>query len=318
MISYVANAISLIASTIQNLLWTASFTGEVIISFIIWIFTVLGNLLNSITNFFLIVYEDNILIFSEIPNTTEDLAYSAYKQVLLLGNGIEMVAKSTCHQIEALFLSSKSFTNSMILMVSEVLKLLVNTALFMGETTWMIISFVPVQLPQLMRSTTNHLLSILISVIVDAYMKLLTFTNYLTEVPLESFLGIISAIVTVRLCVHFKDTIVINAVNLYWSVVRNVMYLYHLCYNYTTNPELQLFTDGDVMSENAVAIDNTDDANNGADVMCVICQERQKCVLTLPCRHICLCTECCRRLYGYQRTCPICRTFIYHSVTVYL
>lgn len=318
MISYVARAITLIASTIQNVISTASFTGEFILSAVLWICTLLLNILDNLVRFFRIVYEDNVFVFTEIPNATKEMACSAYKQFLFMLNGLEMVFLSIDHKIDAIISSSNSIMNAVILIVSEVFKLLINTALFMGETTWLIITFIPVHLPQLMRSTTSYILSLIVHIIVDAYMKLLTFTNYLTEVPLESFLGIISAIVIVRLCVHFKDAIVIKAVNVYWTLVRNIMYFYHFCYNYVTNPEMRMFTGGDVMTENTYETADSDDTNNGADVLCVICQERQKCVLTLPCRHICLCTECCRRLYGYQRTCPICRTFIYHSVTVYL
>lgn len=317
MIAYVAKALSLIALTLQNVIITASFTGETILSAVIWVCSSVKNVLDSVICFFHIVYEDNIFVLTEIPNATKDIAYSAYKQFIFFQNGIELVCFSIYHKLESVLSSSKSLINSFILIVSEVFKLLINVALLLGETTWLIITFIPIHLPQLIRSTIKYILSLLLKSIVDAYMKLLTFTNYLTEVPLESFLGIICAIVIVRLCVHFKDTIVIKAVNLYWTIVRNIMYLYHFCYNYITNPEMPMFPDGNIMSE-AYETAGSDDINNGSDVLCVICQERQKCVLTLPCRHICLCTECCRRLYGYQRTCPICRTFIYNSVTVYL
>lgn len=317
MISYVARALSLIASTLQNVISTASFTGEIILSAIIWVCTIVRNVLDNILCFFLIVYEDNVSVFTEIPNATKDVAYSAYRQLLFFQNGLQMVCLSIYHKLEGVLCSSKSLLNSFILIVSEVFKLVINVALLLGETTWLLITFIPVHLPQLIRSAIKYLLTLLFSLAVDAYMKLLSFTNYLTEVPLESFLGIICAIIVVRLCVHFKDTIVIKAVNLYWTLVRNIMYLYHMCHNYILNPEMPMFPHGDIMSEPYETVDS-DDTNNGSDVLCVICQERQKCVLTLPCRHICLCTECCRRLYGYQRTCPICRTFIYHSVTVYL
>lgn len=317
MISYVARAISLIALTLQNVILTASFTGEIIITAVIWVCTAVMNILDNIISFFNIVYEDNVFVLTEIPNATKDVAYAVYKQYLVVQNELEMVYLNIYQKFEAILSSSKSVTNAAILIVTEVLKLIISMALLLGETTWLIITFIPVHLPQLVKSITKHLLSIVTNAVVAAYMKLLTLTNYLTEVPLQSFLGIISGIIIVRLCVHFKDTIVIKAVNLYWLLVRNIMYTYHMCYNFTTNPEMLLFTNNDVTSESYEPVDS-DEFYNGADVLCVICQERQKCVLTLPCRHICLCAECCRRLYGYQRTCPICRTFIYHSVTVYM
>ncbi|XP_060530716.1 uncharacterized protein LOC132704617 [Cylas formicarius] len=51
---------------------------------------------------------------------------------------------------------------------------------------------------------------------------------------------------------------------------------------------------------------------------CVICQERSKCVLLLPCRHLCLCTECQSELRYYNDLCPICRTHIDRSLKVFV
>uniref|UniRef100_A0A1I8Q0P1 RING-type domain-containing protein n=1 Tax=Stomoxys calcitrans TaxID=35570 RepID=A0A1I8Q0P1_STOCA len=52
---------------------------------------------------------------------------------------------------------------------------------------------------------------------------------------------------------------------------------------------------------------------------CVVCRDRQKCVVLLPCKHLCLCEECADyMIFSAQRqTCPLCRTSIVHSMSVY-
>ncbi len=49
--------------------------------------------------------------------------------------------------------------------------------------------------------------------------------------------------------------------------------------------------------------------------MCVICQAKEKSVVLLPCRHMCLCDECSG--YDELQQCPLCRKEIAHKISVY-
>lgn len=54
------------------------------------------------------------------------------------------------------------------------------------------------------------------------------------------------------------------------------------------------------------------------DRYCVICQEHIKCVLLLPCRHLCMCNECINTLQMYHNTCPICRSNIETTMQIFV
>lgn len=51
---------------------------------------------------------------------------------------------------------------------------------------------------------------------------------------------------------------------------------------------------------------------------CVICKDRKKNVLIIPCNHVCLCLSCYDELRQNQNTCPICREIIQEMKRVYL
>lgn len=50
---------------------------------------------------------------------------------------------------------------------------------------------------------------------------------------------------------------------------------------------------------------------------CVICQDKLKSIVLLPCRHLCLCGDCFKQLRRYRRDCPICRQTYIQSIQVY-
>lgn len=49
--------------------------------------------------------------------------------------------------------------------------------------------------------------------------------------------------------------------------------------------------------------------------MCVVCQEHEKSVVLLPCRHLCLCADC--STHDLLTMCPLCREKIVHKISVF-
>ena len=49
--------------------------------------------------------------------------------------------------------------------------------------------------------------------------------------------------------------------------------------------------------------------------LCVICQEHEKSVVLLPCRHMCLCDKCSS--LAAVTSCPLCRRNIDHKINVF-
>lgn len=61
---------------------------------------------------------------------------------------------------------------------------------------------------------------------------------------------------------------------------------------------------------------------DGQDSMCCICKEAVKTVLLMPCRHLCVCVECCDELTrdargSFRGKCPVCRVHIESSLRIF-
>ena len=52
------------------------------------------------------------------------------------------------------------------------------------------------------------------------------------------------------------------------------------------------------------------------DKLCCICQDHEKCIMMLPCRHLCICDRCMEPLRQHRNTCPICRKQVIPDITL--
>ena len=55
------------------------------------------------------------------------------------------------------------------------------------------------------------------------------------------------------------------------------------------------------------------------DMLCVVCLDRNKCILIRPCNHLCICKECCNQLKGMNRRmkCPLCNQDVNSTIKVF-
>ena len=59
------------------------------------------------------------------------------------------------------------------------------------------------------------------------------------------------------------------------------------------------------MADGSAEQANVSDIDNGSE--CVICMSNRKDTTVLPCRHMCMCSECANQLRFRTNKCPICR-----------
>ena len=50
-----------------------------------------------------------------------------------------------------------------------------------------------------------------------------------------------------------------------------------------------------------------------SDMLCVVCMEREKKVVLLPCKHMCMCKVCTAEIIADSARCPVCREHVADS-----
>ena len=53
-------------------------------------------------------------------------------------------------------------------------------------------------------------------------------------------------------------------------------------------------------------------------LLCVVCMEREKKVVLLPCKHICMCKGCTDEIVADSAQCPVCREHIVDSFEAFI
>ena len=56
------------------------------------------------------------------------------------------------------------------------------------------------------------------------------------------------------------------------------------------------------------------DEKEDNNIKCVICLEKDKCMLLMPCKHVCCCEQCVENI----NQCPLCRNNIQSKMKIYL
>ena len=52
--------------------------------------------------------------------------------------------------------------------------------------------------------------------------------------------------------------------------------------------------------------------------LCCICQDHEKCIMMLPCRHLCICERCLEPLRARSHNCPMCRKPVKQMIKAYM
>lgn len=189
-----------------------------------------------------------------------------------------------------------------------------------GSGVWFLVSFLPLMLyytytlfVQFITTLCQECWDITYQSLVYTRAVIKNTILFVTDVPWESLAGLI-----VAACLAYTFTMFYLNIQAY--CIRKLRYLQTFYRRIrgvaTRNTRATLTRYKPVRTP--VRRQRIDSPPGLSETHCVICLEHPKCVLLLPCKHVCMCLECARELRYYNGLCPVCRSDIENSMQIYI
>lgn len=194
-----------------------------------------------------------------------------------------------------------------------------------GSGVWFLVSFLPLML--------YYTYTLFIQFIISLYQECwdityqsLVYTRavvkntilFVTDVPWESLAGLIVAACLAYTFMQFYLNIRAFCIRKLRYLQTHYQRIFGVARNSRVTPARRRPVRERAVVTTAVRTQQKDSPPGLSEKYCVICQERPKCVLLLPCKHVCMCLECSRELRFYNGICPICRTDIENTMKIYI
>lgn len=198
-----------------------------------------------------------------------------------------------------------------------------------GSGVWFLVSFLPLMLyytyiifVQFVTSLYHECCDITYQSLVYTRAVVKNTVLFVTDVPWESLAGLI-----VAACLAY--TFMLFYLNIKAYCIRKFRYLQRYyrripglaARNTRVTPARRRPVRNvreQAVAQTPVRRQQKDSPPGLSETYCVICQEHPKCVLLLPCKHVCMCLGCARELRYYNGLCPICRTDIENTMKIYI
>ncbi|CAH0387614.1 unnamed protein product [Bemisia tabaci] len=228
--------------------------------------------------------------------------------------------------------------------------------ILIGTSIWSSILFIPYCILALI----NFILTLITCGVNQIHLSILAVTdcivlaasnviNFITDIPIESYLGLTFAIVStfcfVKYHVLIQSLIACCFQSSYVSFLRLVskiavgvqrLKIFLTAGNSQNVPdEFTVFKWIETFHERYFSLslfakqyyDNEEPLSNEELVnrlareqeqrLCVVCQDKGKNVILMPCRHLCLCQSCWDVIKHQGKKCPICRRFVRKVISVF-
>ncbi|KAL1517045.1 hypothetical protein ABEB36_000861 [Hypothenemus hampei] len=313
MLHALVSTVNFLLFVFTRMLYCSYKIGFCLIQGIITVLPYLYAVVSVLVNFLVVFIEALIIFLTDVAVFIEQLV----KVVLSILEAFNKIIYGINNPINTIISGLKLIPMSIIAGITNVLNLITGLLSFirtffilLGSGVWFLVLSIPLVAYNVILTTATIIKTCYEDILNLLYMALMTAVHFVLDVPIESFFGLIT-FVLLYLIVKQTRLLITSRVNLLKRKLRN---WYRLFVQPRPQPRRERQP---VASRQPIHRDKKEGVFQEQDKYCVICQERLKCVLLLPCKHICLCQECQEELRYYHEMCPICRTNIESTMRVY-
>lgn len=128
-------------------------------------------------------------------------------------------------------------------------------------------------------------------------------------VPMSAHVGL--AVVLVLCTVYWK----LSILSLFRKLPRAMWYIYYSVRNiFVVVSNFKRITEETIRSGGS----RTSPVRRDTTARCVVCQEATVSIISIPCKHVCLCYACVKILVDFDSRCPLCRGVVTQFEKVYI
>ncbi|XP_075150150.1 uncharacterized protein LOC142224260 [Haematobia irritans] len=238
-------------------------------------------------------------------------------------NGVIEAVVIFCHHIRRFFLNTQLFSKLLATklgtFVCDFFELFHNALLLIGDCAWWLITLLPRYL--------GHIVIVVGDAIVCGITETRKILIYTLAVIVEDIFRLTIGIVLLFLLWHNRRRLGLYVLRCILKLKRGLILCYRRLRSLSiwilrrrrTTPSAVRTTPTRSRLPRQSISPAPSDKSVEPHQRCVVCRDRQKCVVLLPCKHLCLCEECADYMIfsAQSQKCPLCRTNIVHSMSVY-
>ncbi|CAB3361008.1 Hypothetical predicted protein [Cloeon dipterum] len=323
---------------LKGLLFISYKCGAVIVAAVAATGRLIATALNSLASLVAILFEDFCFFSADVlSKAVEALQVLSYilsglfanlkNAVFTVKDGITTVIQSMADSVFFVFDSIGQIWG-MLLSFAEFIKWIL---MVIGQGCWFAVQLVPLCIVYLMAGT--FCLNQTSSAVSWCY-------HFVTDFPVESLMGLVSAFI-ISYWLHKRRSSIGSTIvqagrwtgytakttaRKMWCTVMQCLHMGQSSRISMQRHRLDDSDDEDVpLALRLRARKSLQEVNlkrqllvEQEEKLCVVCLEQNKCVILMPCRHLCMCLDCSAILSNTTSLCPICRTYYERAVPVYM